>query len=381
MGHVAWFQEYWILRKLEGAASLLERGDEIYDAFNVSYKLRWSHEFPSRDETLAYADQVLERCVARLRGEPPTPEDSYFYELAALHEGMHSENLLGVRQALGYPRPSLLQSQTPIDVEADYVPHDVHVPAGTYRLGAEPETGFVFDNEKWAHDVTLDAFAIRSVPVTNAEFAAFVDAGGYTTRRFWTKHAWEWRRRAEAEAPVYWARRNGTWQQRVFDTWEPLDPRAPVSCLNWYEANAYCAFAERRLPTEAEWEVAAAFDPATGRQRRQPWGDGPPTAALANLDYMQRGVVDVAAYPAGDSPLGCRQMIGNVWEWTSSVFEPYPGFEPDPYAEYSQPYFGKKPVLRGGCFATQAVLIRNTWRNFFIRHRRNVFAGFRTCAL
>jgi iron(II)-dependent oxidoreductase len=147
--------------------------------------------------------------------------------------------------------------------------------------------------------------------------------------------------------------------------------------VNWHEAKAYCTWAGRRLPTEAEWECAAS---GPGK-RRFPWGDNPPTPELANLDYHHMGPVDVRAFPGGDSPFGCRQMIGNVWEWTDSLLRPYPGFVPDPYEEYSQPYFGQKPVLRGGGWTTRSGMIRNTWRNFFIRHRRNIVAGFRTCAM
>jgi iron(II)-dependent oxidoreductase len=151
--------------------------------------------------------------------------------------------------------------------------------------------------------------------------------------------------------------------------------------VNWYEADAYCRWAGRRLPTEAEWETAATLEPATGCKRRFPWGDGPPTASCANLDFRAAGTIDVRALPAGDSPVGCRQMIGNVWEWVEDTFTAYPGFVCDPYKEYSQPYFGQKKVLRGGCWATRSRLIRATWRNFYMRHRRNIFAGFRTVAL
>ena len=147
--------------------------------------------------------------------------------------------------------------------------------------------------------------------------------------------------------------------------------------MNWHEANAYCGWAKRRLPTEAEWEYAAS-GPDT---HCFPWGETPPTLERANLDYRHGGPVDVRALPAGDSPFGCRQMIGNVWEWTDSYLGPYPGFVADPYREYSQPYFGQKPVLRGGGWTTRSGMIRNTWRNFFVRHRRNIVAGFRTCAL
>ncbi len=379
MGHVAWFQEYWILRHLDGRGAVWPAGDAIYDAFNVSYKLRWSHAYPPRDEVLDYADEVLRLCTQRLEGRAPSAEEQYFYTLVALHEGMHTENLLGVRQTLEYPRPRGL-SLMRADADPDYTPHDVAVPGGTYRIGAPQNSGFVFDNEKWAHEVEIEPFHIASVPVTHAEYAQFVDAGGYENRSWWDRRGWDWRRRGGHAKPVNWEKRGGVWHERLFDRWIPLRANHPICHVNWYEAKAYCRFAGRRLPTEAEWEVAASFDPATGQQYSYPWGDAPPAPDQAHVDLAHAGTADVSAYAAGDSPLGCRQMIGNVWEWTSSVLEPYPGFEADPYQEYSVPYFGKKPVLRGGCYATSGALSRNTYRNFFIRNRRNIFAGLRTCA-
>jgi iron(II)-dependent oxidoreductase len=155
--------------------------------------------------------------------------------------------------------------------------------------------------------------------------------------------------------------------------------------VNWWEAEAYCRWARRRLPTEAEWEAAASAEPAaSGRElsqakRRFPWGNDPPAPDRANLGWRAMGAVDVGALAAGDSAFGCRQMIGNVWEWTSSDFGPYPGFVIDPYKEYSEPWFGTHKVLRGGAWTTQQRLLRNTWRNFYPPHRRDVWAGLRTC--
>jgi gamma-glutamyl hercynylcysteine S-oxide synthase len=159
----------------------------------------------------------------------------------------------------------------------------------------------------------------------------------------------------------------------------PGRPDRPVLHVNWYEAAAYCRWAGRRLPTEAEWEAAATGGPG-GPKRRFPWGDEPPGPGLANLDARATGCVDVAAAPGADAPSGCRQMIGNVWEWTADDFLPYPGFAADPYKEYSAPWFGTHKALRGGCWATRSRLLRTTWRNFFRPERRDVFAGFRTCA-
>jgi iron(II)-dependent oxidoreductase len=384
MGHVGWFQEFWIRRHLDGQSTLLPGSDGIYDAFNVAYTRRWDHDYPSRARTLQYIGEILERTVGRLDSREPTPADVYFYTLAALHEDMHAENLTLIRQTLHYPRPQLADmdpvAARPL-VDPGYVPHDVAVPGGTFLLGADPDERFVFDNEKWAHPIEVESFRIASTPVTNAEFRRFVDDGGYRRRDLWGRRGWEWRRREGAEHPLFWVRgAGGRWYERRFELIIPLEPWHPVVYVNWYEAEAYCRWAGRRLPTEAEWEMAATVDPSTGRKRRFPWGDEAPTPDRASLDYRSAGTIDVRALPGGDSPLGCRQMIGNVWEWVESTFEPYPGFVSDPYKEYSEPYFGEKKVLRGGAWTTRSRLIRATWRNFYKRQRRNIFAGFRTVA-
>ena len=216
--------------------------------------------------------------------------------------------------------------------------------------------------------------------MTQAEFAAFVEDGGYRRRELWAAEGWTWRERAAAGCPVYWQREAPGWLRRDFDRWVPLEPHRPAIHVNWYEADAYCRWAGRRLPTEAEWESAASGHGAGAKKRPFPWGDDAPTPERANLDGRAAGCVGVADQAAGDSPCGCRQMIGNVWEWTADAFTPYPGFTPDPYKEYSAPWFGDHKVLRGGCWATRGRLLRNTWRNFYRPDRRDVFAGFRTCA-
>jgi iron(II)-dependent oxidoreductase len=258
------------------------------------------------------------------------------------------------------------------------VEDDAIVPGGIFPLGATPEEPFVFDNEKWAHPVQLEPFAIARAAVTQAEFAAFVEEDGYRRRDLWSEDGWSWRESVDAQHPVYWQRQaSGQWLRRDFDEWRPLELHRPVLHVSWYEAEAYCRWAGRRLPTEAEWEMAAAATP----KRRFPWGDEPPTAARANLDGFALGCRDVADLPDGDSVFGCRQMIGNVWEWTQSTFQPYPGFVADPYKDYSEPWFGRTKVLRGGCWVTRGRLLRNTWRNYYKPDRRDVWAGFRTCAL
>jgi iron(II)-dependent oxidoreductase len=185
----------------------------------------------------------------------------------------------------------------------------------------------------------------------------------------------------KADQPVYWERGPaGRWFERVYDELERLQDHLPVLHVNWYEAEAYCRWAGRRLPTEAEWEMAASMDATLSRKRRFPWGDTTPSGVEGNLDWRAGGRLPVDALPAGDSAFGCRQMVGNVWEWTATDFCPYPGFVADPYKEYSEPWFGDHKVLRGGCWTTRSHLIRNTWRNFYTADRRDVWAGFRTCA-
>ncbi len=386
IGHVAWFQEKWALRHLRGLPPGRADADRLYDSAAVAHDTRWDLPLPTRAATLALMQDTLDRVLGYLHAEPLSDTARYFHLLALFHEDMHAEALAYTRQTHGYAPPPLPDAPADADSgapEAGPLSGDVAVPGGTLLLGATPDDGFVFDNEKWAHPVNVAPFRIARAAVTNAEFAAFVDAGGYREARWWSAAGWRWRTEAGAEQPVYWRRGPAGWQVRQFDAWQPLAPHRPVLHVNWYEAEAYCNWAGRRLPTEAEWEMAAAAEPdgAGGwRKRRYPWGDVPPTPERANLDWRRRGTVDVGALPAGDSYFGCRQMLGNVWEWTASDFAPYPGFVADPYKEYSQPWFGDHKVLRGGCWTTRGRLIRNTWRNFYTPDRRDVWAGFRTCA-
>jgi len=177
------------------------------------------------------------------------------------------------------------------------------------------------------------------------------------------------------------------WQIKQFNRWNDMQMHVALIHVCWHEAQVYCRWTECRLPSEAEWEVAAAAEPSadgltlSSVKHRYPWGNTTPQAELANLDGYSSGTVNVAAHAAGDSAFGCRQMIGNTWEWTQDTFSPYPGFEPDMYQDYSQPLFGNTKVLRGGSWATRARMIRNSWRTYYGPERNDVFAGFRTCAL
>ena len=363
--------------------------DQLFDSAAIPHEARWKLPLWSRKKTLAYLQQVLELVLARLDSADCNDDERYFASYSLHHENMHQEAFASSRQALGWPAPP-----DPADAgpgagarwrRRTQPSGDVEVPGGVMRFGAEQSEHFVFDNEKWAHDVAVAPFRIARAATTQAEFAQFVDDGGYARRDLWGGEGSEPQTGGRSH-PVYWRPpRGGRWERRAFNRWIPLEPGLPVVHVNRYEAEAYCRWAGRRLPTEIEWEAAAsgACAPAGGPvlKRRYPWGDEPPDATRARLDAVQLGCADVGAFPGGDSPAGCRQMIGNVWEWTSSAFEPYPGFVRDAYAEYSEPWFGTHVVLRGGSFATRPSLIRTTWRNFYLPERRDIFAGFRTCAL
>ena len=389
MGHLAWFGEKWVLRHAGERPPLRGDADSLFDSSVVPHDTRWDLPLPPRAATMDYMNQVQERILDVVhRG--PTAEEAYFILLSVFHEDMHGEAFLYTRQTLGYSRPRLSPpggyaiGQTEGGSEgAGPLPGDVQIPGGTFRLGAGRDEPFVFDNEKWAHPVPLRPFAIARAPVTQAEFAAFVADDGYRRSELWGPAGWRWRQAGEVWHPIHWRSEGNGWLRRDFDRWLPLEPHRPVIHVNWYEAEAYCRWAGRRLPTEAEWETAAAAsgNDLSAPKRRFPWGDEPPNPARAQLDGYRLGCCNVAALPAGDSHFGCRQMIGNVWEWTASDFLPYPGFVADPYRDYSQPWFGTHKVLRGGAWTTRSRLLRNTWRNFYQPDRRDVWAGFRTCAL
>ena len=382
LGHIAWFQEFWCLRWRGDdslAPSVLPQADALYDSSAIAHDLRWDLPLPVLEATLAYQDRVLDLVLTRVQRDCDNPDLAYFVQLAIFHEDMHAEALHYTRQTLAYAAPQLPLQEADLPIaQAAEAGGDVCVAGGRYLLGAARGPGFVFDNEKWEHAVDVPTFRIARCSVSNAQYAEFVEDRGYLRREFWSEAGWHWLQQSAAQTPRYWRKLDGRWQQRRFDAWLPLPLREPVIHVNWHEAQAYCRYASRRLPHEAEWEMAAAGSVAAAK-RRYPWGDATPDARRANLEG--NAPVPVDALPAGASAHGCRQLIGNVWEWTDTTFGPYPGFEPDPYKEYSQPWFDTHKVLRGGSFATPARLIRNTWRNFYTPERDDIFAGFRTCAI
>ena len=383
IGHVAWFYENFILRDLYGHEPILPHGDELYDSATVPHEVRWDLPLLSMTEAIHYAETVKERCLERLEGGLASERDSFMYQFATFHEDMHTEAYIHTRQTLGYPAPQLGRGRTRDSTPGGSHPGDAAVPEGVFRLGAERDAPFRFDNEKWAHPVPVRPFSIAKAAVSNAEFAAFVDAGGYRRREFWSETGWEWRSEAAAEHPGYWVPNPGHgFQLRRFDRIGPLPLHEPVIHVNWFEANAFCAWAGRRLPTEVEWEAAALGEPDGDRlaptKRTFPWGESPPDPRRANLDGWELGCLEVGALPDGDSAFGCRQLLGNVWEWTADTFEPFPGFRPDSYRDYSETRFHRTKTLRGGAWATRGRMLTGRYRNFFSPERRDVLAGFRT---
>ena len=406
IGHVAWFQEKWVLRQGGRHESIRSDADAIYDSVAIPHDDRWDLALPPRRNTIGYIGNVRDRVIDLLNKRGSDDELTYFVLLSVFHEDMHTEAFTCARQTCEYPPPKFTivepggAGQEPgapspgaakkTEQPRAVIGQDVAIPGGRFLLGAGGHEPFVFDNEKLGHVLEVRPFAIATTPVTQAQFAGFVDDDGYHRSQLWSEKGWQWRGSDSAEHPVYWRCRGNGWERRYFNVWRPLEPDLPVIHVNWYEAEAFCRWAGRRLPTEAEWELAATgcsdgdvslpSTPST-RKRRFPWGDDPPHATRANLDWGHTECVSVSACPDGDSPFGCRQMIGNVWEWTASEFLPYPGFEPGPYKEFSQPWFGTHKVLRGGGGATRSRLLRNTWRNFYKPDRRDLWSGFRTCAV
>jgi iron(II)-dependent oxidoreductase len=300
--------------------------------------------------------------------------------MIAQHEAQHTETILqtiGLIDELRY-EPGLRREPrgAHVGLGGEYAV----VPAGPFTMGTD-DRAVAYDNERPAHVVDLPRYRIDLAPVTNAQYAAFIRDGGYRRRELWTDEGWLWLRGARLEHPLYWIREaDGSFAERRFGRTTPLVPDRPVVHVSWFEASAFARWTGKRLPTEAEWEKAAAWDLETRVARLYPWGDATPSDEHANLDQRTFGPAAVGAYPAGRSFFGCHQMIGDVWEWTASEFAPYPGFAAFPYREYSAEHFGRGyKVLRGGSWATQPIAIRNTFRNWDLPQRRQIFAGFR-CA-
>jgi len=384
IGHAAYFHELWTLRQLDGADSFLANADELYDSINIAHEDRWDLPLPPLDKTMAYMQQVLDAEIERLKNRDVNAQDIYLTRYALFHEDMHTEAYTYSRRTLDYPMPvfsdSVLEDKT---YDVGPLDGDVKIEGRTFMLGADSNTRFCFDNEKWQHPVDIKPFSIARAATTYQQYAEFIDTGCYENKELWDDEAWDWLQKNNIKMANGWKKNSaGNWLIKYFDQWQTMRPHAAVVHISWHEASAYCRWAGRRLPTEAEWELAASGSPADINEKRfYPWGEEIPTEKHVNMNSRAMRSIDVGALPDGDSAYGCRQMLGNVWEWTADTFNPYPGFSADMYQDYSQPLFGQTKVLRGGAWTTRSRMIRNTWRNYYGPDRNDVFAGFRTCAL
>ena len=339
-GHVAWFTEWWVLREAYWNAddelvtrrpSMLPGADRWFDSGRVAHVDRWTLDLPPLDELLDYARAVLEAARTKLTGSDARELDAF--RLALFHEDMHAEALTYMRQTLDYSLPPLPLRMPALPAAVE----DAESPGGVFAQGSPRDEAFVFDNEKWAHDVALGPARIARQCVSNAAYAEFVEAGGYREPRWWSDDGRAWLAEVRVAHPMRWRKTREGWEQRWFGRWDALRADLPVCHVNAHEAEAYCRWARRRLPTEAEWERAAAL-----------------------------GLIDWGA---------------SVWEWTADAFAPYPGFSPDRYRDYSQPWFHTHRSVRGGSFVTRPRMHHPRYRNFYLPHRDDIFVGFRTCAV
>ncbi|WP_274564420.1 ergothioneine biosynthesis protein EgtB [Streptomyces spiramyceticus] len=381
LAHIGNQEELWLLRAVAGRDAIRPEIDSVYDAFEHPRAARPSLPLLAPAEARVYAADVRGRALDVLERTPlhgsPLLDAGFAFGMVAQHEQQHDETMLITHQ-LRHGPAALTAPPPPRPTATGGRPAEVLVPGGPFTMGTSTEP-WALDNERPAHHRFVPSFFIDTVPVSNGAYLRFMADGGYTDERWWTAEGWAQVRKNDLSAPLFWRREGGEWLRRRFGVVEPVPEDEPVLHVSWYEADAYARWAGRRLPSEAEWEKAARHDPVSGRSLRYPWGDADPTSERANLGQRHLQPAPVGAYAAGESPLGVRQLIGDVWEWTSSDFLPYPGFAPFPYREYSEVFFGSAhKVLRGGSFAVDPVACRGTFRNWDLPVRRQIFSGFRT---
>lgn len=380
LAHIGQQEELWLLRGGDPARpGLLPASVEgLYDAFVHSRASRVDLPLLSPTQARSYCGTVRSAVLDALDALPDEPDGAgdFTFGMVVSHENQHGETML---QALN------LRSGAPLLRDTSGLPPgrpglagaSVLVPAGPFVLGVDAATEpYSLDNERPAHVVDLPAFRIGRVPVTNGEWRHFIDDGGYRDSRWWSERGWQHRQRAGLTAPQFWSA-DGTTRVR-FGHVEDVPADEPVQHVTYFEAEAYAAWAGARLPTEIEWEKACAWDPAANARRRFPWGSGPPSEAVANLGGAALRPAPVGAYPGGASAYGVEQMLGDVWEWTSSPLRPWPGFVPMIYERYSRPFFdGDYKILRGGSWAVEPGIVRPSFRNWDHPYRRQIFSGVR----
>ena len=380
LAHIGWQEELWLLRgnNPDRPGLLDPKVERYYDAFLNSRASRVDLPLLSPAEARSYCSTVRNKALDSLDALPEDG-DEFNFGLVVSHENQHDETML---QALNLRSgPALLDRGTPLPSgRAGVAGTSVLVPAGEFVLGVDAVTEpHSLDNERSAHVVDLPAFRIGTVPVTNGEWRGFIDDGGYDQQRWWSERGWAHRLEANLRAPEFWNLSGDLAGTRTrFGHVEDIPADEPVQHVTFFEAEAYAAWAGARLPTEQEWEKACAWDPAANARRRYPWGSSEPTKHLANLGGDALRPAPVGAYPAGASAYGAEQMLGDVWEWTTSPLRPWPGFTPMLYEQYSAPFFdGDYKVLRGGAWAVAPSIVRPSFRNWDHPIRRQIFSGVR----
>ena len=382
LAHVGNYEELWLLREAAGIEAMRPELDDIYDAFEHPRATRPTLPLLKPQEAGDYIGLVRRKVLdslERIRLDPAREllGSAFVFGMVLQHEHQHDETMLATHQLRRgnpvFPATDALPAPAALITSAE-----VLVPAGPFTMGTSTDA-WALDNERPAHRVDLPAFWIDTVPVSNAAYRAFLEAGGYDDERLWSPAGWRWRCESGKRSPAFWFREGDTWLRRRFARVEPLPDDEPVQHVCFFEADAYARWAGRRLPTEAEWEKAASWDPETRTKRRFPWGDDAPTEERANLGQTRYRPTAAGSYPAGAAPSGALQMVGDVWEWTSTEFTGYPGFRSFPYKEYSEVFFDDGyRVLRGGSWATDPLALRTTFRNWDHPIRRQIFSGFRT---
>ena len=377
LAHIGQQEELWLLRdgNPDRPGMLPANIEGLYDAFVHSRASRVDLPLLSPAQSRSYCGTVRAAALDALDTLPDDDEVAFRFGLVISHENQHDETML---QALN------LRTGAPILGPRSTVPHgrpdvagtSVLIPGGEFVLGVDAATEpLSLDNERPAQVADLPSFRIGRVPVTNGEWAQFIDDGGYTQPRWWSARGWEHRLQAGLTAPQFW---NPDRSRTRFGHVEEIPADEPVQHITFFEAEAYAAWAGARLPTEVEWEKACVWDPAAGTRRRYPWGADKPSARHANLGGAALRPAPVGAYPAGASAYGVEQMLGDVWEWTTSPLRPWPGFTPMIYQRYSEPFFdGDYKVLRGGSWAVAADILRPSFRNWDHPIRRQIFSGVR----
>ena len=381
VGHIAHFEELWLTRNLDGPIEFSEMPG-LYNPFEHPRATRASLPLPTLGAMQERLREIRARVLERLEtvdfdGPSPLLRGAYVYNMVLQHEYQHNETILQtlqLKQGAPYHAPRSVafstRSARPVAMAA--------FAGGRVAIGTD-DSSTAYDNERPRHEIELRPFEIDRDPVSNQRFLEFVADGGYRRAELWSAGGRRWLEESRAIAPKYWERDGDEWITRTMDIVRPVDPARPVCHVCYYEAEAFASWDGKRLPTEVEWEAAAAWDAASREQRRFPWG-APAQAHFANIDQLAFDTSPIGTFAANVSPIGCYGMIGDVWEWTSSDFGGYPGFQSFPYREYSEEFFGSEyKVLRGGSWATRPGAIRNTFRNWDYPIRRQIFSGFR-CA-